>query len=231
MNKQLRTVLFDLDGTLADTAPDLAYALNQLLGEEGRPLLSLATIRCFVSQGTKGLLKLGFDIESDDPAFERLRERLLQIYRTHITRESRLFPGMAELLQTIEARGMNWGIVTNKPANLTEPLIQHLGLTQRAACIISGDTTPYCKPHPAPMLQACKLAGSQAYQCVYLGDAQCDIEAGRRAGMKTLVALFGYLSNQDEPHTWGADAMVTHPMAVMDWINAYETPNHQRAYL
>jgi phosphoglycolate phosphatase len=223
----LHTVLFDLDGTLADTAPDLAYALNAVLKEEGRPALAGALIRPFVSQGTRGLLKIGFDITPEHGAFERLRQRLIEIYRHHITRATRLFPGMEELLDILERRGIKWGVVTNKPAALTEPLMENLGFTQRAACIVSGDTTAHAKPHPEPLLHACRCTDSQAHQCLYVGDAHCDIEAGKRAGMHALVALFGYLAPHDEPHTWGADGMVAQPLEILDWIEAYETRTQQ----
>jgi len=221
MHSGLRTVLFDLDGTLADTAPDLAFALNSLLEQEGREALPLAVIRPVVSLGSPGLLFLGFALRPADAGYAELRQRLLDIYAHHITRNTRLFPGMTELLSGLEARGMNWGVVTNKPAFLTDPLIDRLGLAQRAACVVSGDTTAHCKPHPAPLLYACKQAGSEAPQCLYVGDAHCDIEAGRRAGMKTLVALFGYLPAQENPADWGADGMIDHPGAVLDWIESH----------
>ncbi len=217
----LRTVLFDLDGTLADTAPDLAFALNSLLEQEEHDALPLAAIRPVVSLGSPGLLFLGFALRPTDARYAGLRQRLLDIYAHHITRNTRLFPGMTELLSEIEARGMNWGVVTNKPAFLTGPLMERLGLTQRAACIVSGDTLSQSKPHPAPMLHACKQAGSQAHQCLYVGDAQSDIEAGQRAGMKTLVALFGYLPPHENPEDWGADGMIDHPGAVLDWIECH----------
>ncbi len=221
MSDKLRTVLFDLDGTLADTAPDLAFALNSVLEEEGRTPLPLKTIRPGVSQGTRSLLKIGFGINPDHEKFEGLRQRLLTIYRNHLTRETRLFPGMAELLDQLEQRGMNWGVVTNKPAFLTNPLLDQLNLTQRAACIVSGDTTANPKPHPEPMLYACNLAGSEAVQCLFVGDSECDIRAGVNAGMKTLVALFGYLAPQDKPQDWGADGMIDHPAGVLDWITSH----------
>ena len=217
----LRTILFDLDGTLADTASDIAYALNTLLEQEGRPALPLETLRSLVSQGTKPMLCLGFDIEAHDPSFEPLRQRLLNIYRAHLTRETRLFPGMQELLTTLERRGLNWGVVTNKPAWLAEPLIAELGLAERTACVVGGDTVAQSKPHPAPMLHACNLAGSEAQQCLYVGDAANDIKAGKRAGMKTLVALFGYIPKHEQPHNWGADGMIAQPLDLLDWLDTH----------
>jgi len=214
----IRTVLFDLDGTLADTAPDLAFALNQVLAENGRAPLPFEAIRPAVSHGGIALTRLGFGLEPGHPDFEPLRQRLLAIYRDNIARETRLFPGMAELLEHIEQRRMNWGVVTNKPGWLTEPLMDALGLGQRAACIVSGDSCENRKPHPEPILHGCRLAGSEARHCVYIGDAQRDIEAGRRAGMKTLVALFGYLGDDDTPEHWQADALLDTPQAIIDWL-------------
>lgn len=215
----IRTVLFDLDGTLADTAPDLAYALNTLLAEHHKPLLPYPAIRPVASNGAAALIELGFGVARTDPHFPPLRARFLEIYRAHLTRETRLFPGMAELLDAIAARGLNWGIVTNKPAFLTEPLVDQLGLREDLACVVSGDTTANAKPHPEPLLHACKLAGSRPHECLYVGDAARDIEAGRAAGMKTLVALFGYIGAQDQPDTWGADGLIRTPGDTLDWLD------------
>lgn len=221
-NHALRTILFDLDGTLADTAPDLAFALNAVLQEQNRMPLPFEAIRPVVSHGATALIRLGFQIEPNDATFEPLRLRLLDIYRKHLTRHTRLFPGIEELLGAIEQRGMNWGVVTNKPAWLTDPLLEQIGLTARAACVVSGDTVAERKPHPAPMLHACHLAGSAAHECVYVGDAARDIEAGKRAGMKTLVALFGYIGADEQPDNWGADGMIAHPAELLDWITAHD---------
>jgi len=215
----IRTILFDLDGTLADTAPDLAYALNTLLAEHGKPSLPYESIRPVASHGAAALIELGFGIPSNEPRFAPLRERFLEIYRAHLTRGTRLFPGMAALLDALVARGLNWGIVTNKPAFLTDPLVSQLGLNGDAACVVSGDTTANRKPHPEPMLHACKLAGSKAEECLYVGDAARDIQAGRSAGMKTLVALFGYIGEQDDPTSWGADGLIHAPREILDWLD------------
>jgi phosphoglycolate phosphatase len=215
----IRTILFDLDGTLLDTAPDLADALNAVLTEQGRPSLPFERIRPVVSHGGIALVRLGFGLEPSDPGFEPLRRRLLAVYRDNLVVRTRLFAGMAQLLEDIEQRGLNWGVVTNKPGWLTEPLLQTLGLWQRAACVVSGDTLEQRKPHPAPMLYACKLAGSRPEQCVYVGDAERDIEAGRNAGMHTLVALFGYLQPGDDPGMWQASALVDSPAGVLNWLD------------
>ncbi len=215
----IKTVLFDLDGTLADTAPDLAFALNSVLEEQGREPLPLEVIRPVVSNGGRVLTQLGFGLNPDHPDFDPLYQRLLEIYRANIARETRLFPGMDELLEHIEQNDMNWGVVTNKPSWLTEPLMNALGLSQRAVCIVSGDTCDNRKPHPEPILHGCQLAGSEAQQCVYIGDAQRDIESGRRAGMRTIVALFGYIGENDVPQQWQADVMLETPQAILNWLS------------
>ena len=219
MNQQhLKTVLFDLDGTLADTAPDLADALNTVLINNGKDALPFEQIRPVVSHGGMALVRLGFDIEPEHPEFEPLRQQLLQIYASSIANKTRLFPGMTKLLNSIESAGMNWGVVTNKPAWLTEPLLDALQLSQRAVSIVSGDTLTERKPHPSPLLYACEQAGSQGFECVYVGDAERDIVAGNKAGMKTIVALFGYIGTEDRPDTWGADALLESPQAISKWL-------------
>lgn len=222
MSRRITSVLFDLDGTLADTAPDLAGALNQVLREQGREPLPFDTIRPVVSHGGIALINLGFDLTPEDEGFAPLRERLLAIYRADIARETQLFPGMAEVLDELEAQGLSWGVITNKPAWLTEPLLEALGLRQRAATVVSGDTLPQRKPHPAPMHLACREAGADPQACVYVGDAARDIEAGRVAGMATLVALWGYIGEHDRPHDWGADAAIETPGDILDWIRRTE---------
>jgi N-acetyl-D-muramate 6-phosphate phosphatase len=215
----IRTVLFDLDGTLLDTAPDLAQALNAVRIENNRPPLPYEAIRPVVSHGGIALIELGFELEQSDPAFDPLRQRLLEIYRENISRLTRPFPGITELLEKLEKRGLGWGVVTNKPGWLTDPLLKDLDLYDRAVAIVSGDTLDERKPHPAPMLYACELANSEPGQCVYIGDAQRDIEAGINAGMHTLVALFGYLQEQDDPRNWQADDMIETPMELLTWLD------------
>ena len=217
-NDTITTVLFDLDGTLADTGPDLANALNKVLAEQHQPTLPYDRIRPHVSHGANAMLKLGFGLEPDHDHFPPLRERFLAIYHDNIARHTRLFPGMDTVLDTLEARQLRWGVVTNKPGWLTEPLMRELGLAQRAACIVSGDTTTHRKPHPEPMLYACRITASRAPQCLYVGDARRDIEAGRRAGMATLAALFGYIGDDDPPEQWGADDMIEHPEQILEWL-------------
>ncbi|HFD39951.1 MAG TPA: HAD family hydrolase [Anaerolineae bacterium] len=218
-NPHVDTVLFDLDGTLADTAPDLAHALNEVRREQGRRALPYELIRPVVSHGANALIHLGFECEPGEAGFAAIKRRLLDIYEANIAVRTRLFPGMEEVLREIESRGKRWGVVTNKPSWLTEPLMRGLELSQRAACIVSGDTAEQPKPHPAPLHFACNLTGSRAEHCIYVGDAQRDIEAGRNAGMTTLAALFGYLSETDNPQEWGADGLIEEPGDILDWID------------
>ncbi len=215
---ELRTVLFDLDGTLADTAPDLAFALNALLAEHGRAPLPYDRLRPEASHGARALLRVGFGVTAEDENYTTLRQRFLDLYEANLCRETRLFAGVRELLSELADRQLSWGIVTNKPAFLTEPLVQALGLGA-AACVVSGDTTAKAKPHPAPLLHACTQCRATPAACVYVGDAARDIEAGRLAGMRTLVATFGYLRPGDQPADWGADALVGNPGEILEWID------------
>lgn len=214
----INAVLFDLDGTLVDTAPDLAYALNTLLQEQGHSALPYEYIRPVASNGSAGLLGLGFGITTHHPEYKALQQRFLQLYQDNIARETRLFEGMEEVIAQLEKASITWGIVTNKPEFLTEPLVIALGLKNRAACIVSGDTTTHSKPHPAPMLYACELIQRQPEHCLYIGDAKRDIEAGKNANMQTMTARYGYLSNQDNPESWLADAIIDHPSELLQWI-------------
>ena len=214
----IKAVLFDLDGTLVDTAPDLGYALNLQRSRHGLPPLADDIIRPQASHGARGLLGIGFDLLPDDPHFAYMREEFLQLYAVNICRHSRPFPGILDLLAELEARGLKWGVVTNKPAAFTEPLMSILDLAERAACIVSGDTCPQSKPHPAPMLAAAELCGATPAQCLYLGDAERDIEAARAAAMPALIAAWGYIDVSDQPHTWGAHAQIRHPVETLDFL-------------
>jgi phosphoglycolate phosphatase len=204
-------VLFDLDGTFADTAGDLAYALNKTLVRYRQAPLPFATIRPFVSHGAAALVRRGFAMAPDDPGFEERRRYLLDVYRDNLCRETRLFDGLDALLQRLEQGRIPWGIVTNKPAWLTDPLMNALGMTPRAASIVSGDTCANRKPHPEPILHACAEMAVDPARCVYVGDAERDIVAGRAAGTPTVAALYGYLLPEDTPESWNADASVTRP--------------------
>ncbi|PCI11166.1 MAG: phosphoglycolate phosphatase [Thiotrichales bacterium] len=210
-------MLFDLDGTLADTAQDLVFTLNTLLQNEGHQPLPFEQLRPMVTHGANALIELGFGEHVPVAKFKQLTAEFLEIYQNHLSDKTVLFPGMAELLVTIEGQGQLWGVVTNKPSWLTNPLMEELGLAQRAACIVSGDTVEHKKPHPQPMFHACDVMGVSASECIYVGDARRDIEAGQRAGMKTIAALFGYINDDDDPATWGADGSVEHASEIIAW--------------
>jgi len=214
----ISSVFFDLDGTLADTAPDLAAALNQVRHEQGETALPLESIRPLVSLGGNAMVKLAFSIEEDDPEFDGLRIRFLDIYQQRLHQDTHVFPGIHEVLDYLEGENMTWGVITNKPEWLTNPVMEQLKLTQRAACIISGDTTDYRKPHPGSMLHACEVARCDPETSLYIGDALRDIEAGRAAGMKTLTADYGYIANGENPDEWNADGRISQPEEIIDWL-------------
>ncbi len=216
-NRVIQAVLFDLDGTLADTAPDLGYALNQTLLEAGRRPLPPEPIRAAASHGSGPLIDLGFSDCSSTEQEER-RQRLLYHYSNNLTRHTTLMNGIDTLLQELEQRRLPWGVVTNKPARFTEPLMKQLALQTRSHCIISGDTTPHAKPHPQPLLFAAEQLQLPPHHCLYVGDAARDIEAGRRASMTTLACRFGYLAPDDVIENWGADGIIDHPQEVWQWI-------------
>ncbi|MGF1612627.1 MAG: HAD family hydrolase [Gammaproteobacteria bacterium] len=220
----LSTVLFDLDGTLADTAPDLTYALNRILTEQGQAELPLERVRPLISLGGRALVEGACGLNREDPRFAALYRRFLDIYRENVATRTRLFPGMETVLAQIEARHLRWGIVTNKIAALTVPLVQALGLAGRAACVVSGDSTPKQKPDPEPLLFACHETGSRPQRCLYVGDAPRDIIAGQQAGMRTLVALFGYIPAGEDPRQWGADGMLATPIELIPWLDRMPEP-------
>ncbi|PCJ29315.1 MAG: phosphoglycolate phosphatase [Gammaproteobacteria bacterium] len=216
--KPFSAMLFDLDGTLVDTAPDLAFALNLLLEQQGKQSLAYELIRPVASHGSPALLALAFGIDKEHPDFPALQKRFIQIYQDNIDRESALFDGMEAVLQSLESADIPWGIVTNKPAFLTEPLVEKLSLKQRAHCIVSADTTPYSKPHPAPMLYACDKINIPSSECIYIGDAERDIQAGRNTQMQTVAALYGYVGANDDVASWQADYTINHPLDLLQWI-------------
>jgi 2-phosphoglycolate phosphatase len=211
----IKAVLFDLDGTLADTAPDMGAALNRLLIEEGIAPRSLDDIRPVTSHGARGLLELGFGIGPNHTRFGELRERFLDLYAEKICEGTTLFDGISELISEIDARGMRWGIITNKPMRFTDPLVQLLPLPIAPQACVSGDTVGIPKPDAKPMLHAAAELGIDPIHCLYVGDAERDIEAGRRVGMKTVLANYGYISDTDQPESWGADLSINHPLELL----------------
>jgi 2-phosphoglycolate phosphatase len=212
-----RAVFFDLDGTLLDTAPDMVGALNALRAEESRPPLDYAAVRVLVSHGSIAVVRHGFP-EADGERFEGLRQRFLQIYAARLTRETRLFAGFEAVLATLERLGVRWGVVTNKPGFLTEPLLATLGLAQRSACVLCGDSLPERKPHPRPLLVAAERAGAAPAECIFVGDALRDIQAARAAGMLPLIASFGYIGADEDPDSWQAAGAIATPGELLHWI-------------
>lgn len=222
----IRGMLFDLDGTLADTAPDMTAALNTLRLEHHLPALEPAEVRNQVSHGSTAMIHIGFGDQASATRFEALRARFLEIYAATLTHETRLFPGINEVLSKLEARGILWGIVTNKPGFLTIPLVEALGLSTRAACLVSGDHLLQRKPHPAPLRYAAKRCGLNPADCCYLGDAERDIQAGRAAGMRTLIAGWGYIDEQQQTAAWGAEGRLNTPFDLFDWLDAWAPRAH-----
>lgn len=214
----MQAVLFDLDGTLVDTAPDLGYALNLQRARHGLPFLDDDMIRPYASHGSRGLLAVGFGLQPADSDFDSMRKEYLDLYAEVMTRQPVLFDGMAETLADIEQRGLRWGIVTNKPRRFTLPMIEHMHLSRRAGAVISGDDAPEPKPSPQTLLMACERMQLDPAQVLYVGDAERDVQAGSAAGMTTLVALFGYLSDTDKPYEWGADGCIQHPRDMLAYL-------------
>lgn len=243
MNKRppVAAVLFDLDGTLLDTAPDLLAAFNDALAREGLPGCPDTELKPYISGGARAMLgywlvktveqRPVYDFpqpNTPDPAhvelFDRLLLNMMDHYQTHLACETRYFDGMEAVLDELDARGLPWGIVTNKQSRFTDPLVKAFGLHQRSGAIISGDTLVECKPHPLPLQEACRRLDRDVRHSLYVGDAARDIEAGRRAGMTTLAALYGYITEGEDITDWGADHTLNHPGELIDWIEGCHTP-------
>lgn len=211
----VKAVLFDLDGTFADTAPDLAAALNFARAARQLPPLPLEALRPQASHGSRGLLKAGFDIEPDAPDYNALRDIFLDYYERNICVHTGLFNGMAELVGELERREIRWGIVTNKPHRYTQPLMLALGMASRAACLVSGDTCANAKPHPEPMLKACEIIGVAPEHCLYLGDDLRDMQAANAALMRGVIARYGYISPDAVLDNWHAHAIIDNPVELL----------------
>jgi N-acetyl-D-muramate 6-phosphate phosphatase len=215
----LSAVLFDLDGTLADTAPDLGFALNRLLERYDRPTFPIELLRPQASHGARGLLQIGFGVRPNDPFYDELRDEFLQLYRENLCRETVLFPGVQELLTELERRDIPWGIVTNKPKRFTDPLILELHLAHRAACVVSGDSYARPKPFPDPLLGAAQELKVEPDEIVYVGDDERDMQAGLAAGMRVVVASYGYLGNENHPDNWQAHAKIAQPGDLIEYLD------------
>jgi 2-phosphoglycolate phosphatase len=215
---ETRAVLFDLDGTLIDSAPDLGAAADQMRTDRGLASLPLALYRPMAGAGARGMLGVAFGITPDAPEFPVLREEFFVQYESRMLRNTQVFDGVAELVAALRARGLAWGVVTNKSVRFTEPLTRSIPLFESAKAIVSGDTTPYSKPHPEPLFEAARRIGVPPGACIYVGDDERDIMAGRSAGMRTVAATYGYMGEQAEVARWDADAAIASPMELLQLL-------------
>jgi len=218
-------VLFDFDGTLADTAPDLAAAANRQRARRGLPELPYPALRPVASQGARGLLRVALGFAPDHPEYEDARQQFLADYAANSTVHSRLFPGIGALLQQLRDRGLSWGIVTNKVTHLTLPIVEHLGLAKHSAALVCGDTAEHPKPHPAPLLLAAQHAGFAVDRCVYVGDDLRDVQAAHAAGMPAVAAAYGYLGADGDATTWQAEACADTVAALWPAIQSVLPPD------
>jgi phosphoglycolate phosphatase len=214
----IEAVLFDLDGTLADTAPDMARTVNAMRTRRGLKPVTMESVRAHVSRGARGMLMAAFDVGGDHPDFAAMRDEFLEIYANNLCVETRLFPGMPQLLARLEAGRIAWGVVTNKFERLARPLIDDLGLGKRAAVVIGGDTCPRPKPFPDPLLFAAASMGVAPIHTLYVGDDERDVQAARAAGMPVVVAGYGYLGEGPPPSMWNADGILNSPAELEAWI-------------
>lgn len=215
---RIQAVLFDLDGTLADTSPDMADALNILLEKIGKPPIDYELARKHTSKGSVALIQLAYEQALEDPLRTQLQKQYLQIYADNLYNKTTLFTGVAELLAALDEAKLPWGIVTNKPGNLAEPLIKALGLAERCKCIVSGDTLPKRKPHPDPLHHASSILDIKEQHTLYMGDDPRDIQAGKAAGMLTAAASYGYILDDENPNDWDADLIFNQALELKDWL-------------
>jgi phosphoglycolate phosphatase len=214
----VRGVLFDLDGTLVDSAPDLAGAANDLRALHALPPLPFESLRPMVGAGARGMVGAALGVAPGEPRFESLRDGFLALYGQRLLRATRIFDAMRPVLSALDRAPLPWGIVTNKASRFADPLVRGLGLDAVMSALVCGDTTPHAKPHPAPLLEAASRLGLEPSTCVYVGDDLRDVQAGRAAGMATLVAGWGYLGDAEPADAWGADAVLDHPQALLNWL-------------
>jgi 2-phosphoglycolate phosphatase len=218
MKTPVQAVLFDLDGTLLDTAADISTALNRILLARGLTPLTLRQIRPIVGTGYQGLLKIGLNVEAHHAEYAALCQEFLEYYHEHVCDTTQFFAGMEAVLAHLEQQQIPWGVVTNKPGCFTDRIVARLDLLKKAGCVISGDTLSRAKPHPDPILHACKLLGQDPKACLYIGDAEIDMIAGKAAGMPVLAALYGYIPPTQDPRLWNADGYIQHPAEILDWL-------------
>ena len=218
MSRGLAAVLFDLDGTLIDSAPDLAGAANDLRAAHGLPAMPFERLRPMVGSGARGMVAAAFGAVPGDEHYESLRLAFLARYEARLLQETRVFAAMVPVLSVLDAASLPWGIVTNKALRFAEPVVAGLSLQARSAVLVGGDSTPHAKPHPAPLLEAARRLGIGPGQCVYVGDDPRDIQAGQAAGMATLAAAWGYLGTGPAIGDWGADAVIEQPHALLQWL-------------
>lgn len=218
IKSRVQTVLFDLDGTLLDTALDLTHAINQLLVRRGKPVVTLESIRPHISEGSQAMLGAAFDINKTHPDYTALRREFFDEYSAHIGEHTQLFPGMKEVLQTFNEQSIPWGVVTNKPIAMAKSLMTAMNLDTNCACLVGAGSTPYIKPDPTPLLYACDQLGKAPKECVYIGDAEADIIAARALEMPSIAAMYGYLPEDAKPEAWQADYYIDKPSDILDWV-------------
>lgn len=216
--RDIAAVLFDLDGTLIDSAPDLAGAADQMRLSRGMPSISLEKYRPMAGAGARGILGIAFDMGVDDPRYDAMREEFFSNYEQRLTQQTTVFDGVPELIAEIHSRRIPWGVVTNKSARFTDPLTRAMPLFVSAQVIVSGDTTAHAKPHPAPLLEAARRLGVNPAQCLYIGDDERDVVAGLAAGMQTVAASYGYLGAVTDIRGWGAHAQINSPLALLQLL-------------
>jgi len=218
VRRGISAVLFDLDGTLIDSAPDLAAAANDLLIAHGRESLPFVQLRPHSGSGARGMLGAAFGLKPGEPDYESMRDAFYELYEVRMLQSTEMFPQVQVMLSALESAGLPWGIVTNKAMRFAGPSVHALGLATRSKALVAGDTTPHTKPHPAPLLEAARRMGHAPHACVYVGDDPRDMQAGRAAGMQTLAAAWGYLGPDLGVHEWSADCVLNHPSQLLQWL-------------